>query len=171
MSLRKKLKNEKFMHLKSNREINALPTEDVTAKLQKLNVSITNDPHDQLKQLQRTRRLVLWHDHSSILSHGYLLMTIHTLYDPAVYMSTEEYCKSTKSVCERTVQELVEEPELYMISCSSSSLSDQLATIGDRLDCLMDLNEPIFSSNGVPIGVVVVGIRVIVGMTWPMYFH
>ena len=38
-----------------------------------------------------------------------------------------------------------------MISCSSSSLSDQLATIGDRLDCLFDLNESITSSNGVPI--------------------
>ena len=78
-------------------------------------------------------------------------MTIHALYDNAVYMSTDDYRSVTNSTCERTVQELVEEPELYMISCSSSSLSDQLASIGDRLDCLFDLNEPITTSNGVPI--------------------
>ena len=34
---------------------------------------------------------------------------------------------------------------------SKSSLSDQLATIADRLDCLPSLEQPIVSSNNVPI--------------------
>ena len=34
---------------------------------------------------------------------------------------------------------------------SSSALSDQLGTIGDRLDCLPCLNEPVYSSNNIPI--------------------
>ncbi len=34
---------------------------------------------------------------------------------------------------------------------SSSALSDQLGTISDRLDCLPCLNEPVYSSNNIPI--------------------
>ena len=38
-----------------------------------------------------------------------------------------------------------------MLCMSSSSLTDQLATIGDLLDCLPCLKDPIFSSNNIPI--------------------
>ena len=102
------------MNLKSNEKICALSSEDVAGKLNNYNVNVGDNPHQQLMQLQRTRRLALWHDHLCILAHGYLLMTIHALYDNAVYMSTDDYRKITDSTCERTVQELVEEPELYI---------------------------------------------------------
>ncbi len=73
------------------------------------------------------------------------------MYDPAVYLSTSEYERNNGRKCSRTVHEIVEEPELYMLSMSSSTLSDQLATISDRLDCLPDLKIPVYSSNNVPI--------------------
>ncbi len=38
-----------------------------------------------------------------------------------------------------------------MIAPSSSSLSDQLALVGDRIKCLRGLNQTLQSSNGVPI--------------------
>ena len=38
-----------------------------------------------------------------------------------------------------------------MLCMSSSSLSDQLSTISDRLDCLLDLSKPVNSSKNVPI--------------------
>ena len=50
-----------------------------------------------------------------------------------------------------SVQQIVEEPEIYMLYLSSSSLSDQLSTIADRLDCLYDFEETITSTNGIPI--------------------
>ncbi len=85
------------------------------AKLQDLIVDIAgiNDHRECLKKLQRSRTRVLWHDHSTIAGSGYLLMTIHSLYDPAIYLSTAEYERNTGRKCTRTVQEIVEEPELY----------------------------------------------------------
>ena len=122
------------------------------AKLQDfVDITEINDHRQSLKMLQRSRTLVLWHDHSTVAGAGYLLMTIHSLYDPAIYLSTAEYERNTGRKCSRTVQEIVEEPELYMLSMSSSTLSDQLATIADRLDCLPDLNIPVYSSSNVPI--------------------
>ncbi len=47
---------------------------------------------------------------------------------------------------QKSIQEIVEEPELYMIRMCSSSLSDQLA---DRLECLTGLNKPVISSNNI----------------------
>ena len=51
----------------------------------------------------------------------------------------------------KTVQDIVEEPELYILCMSSSSMSDQLGTISDRLDCLPDLNHPVLSSSKIEI--------------------
>ena len=50
----------------------------------------------RLKSLQRTRHLALWHDHSTIiLGAGYLLMTVHVLYDSAVFLNYEKYKRKT----------------------------------------------------------------------------
>ena len=147
-------KQEKFMHLMSNDEIYSLSLE-VEEKLRsyaEIHVSTgIVDQHLLLKKLQRSRTLVLWHDRSTIIGSGYLLMTIHALYDPAVYLSTAQYERKSGRKCARSVQEIVEEPELYMLCMSSSSLSDQLSTISDRLDCLLDLSKPVDCSKNVTI--------------------
>ena len=49
------------------------------------------------------------------------------------------------------IQKIVEEPELYILCLSSSSPSDQVATISDRLDCLFDLKNPTKSSLGIDV--------------------
>ena len=148
-------KQEKFMHVMSNEEIYSLSLEEVEEKLRSYaEIHASTGIVDQyllLKKLQRSRTLVLWHDHSMIVGSGYLLMTIHALYDPAVYLSTAEYERKSGRKCARSVQEIVEEPELYMLCMSSSSLSDQLSTISDRLDCFLDLSKPVNSSKNVPI--------------------
>ncbi len=85
LELRKRLlvKQEKFMRLLTDQEIDSLSLEDVKAKLQDLDIEGINDHRESLKRLQRSRTLVLWHDHSTIAGSGYLLITIHSLYDPA----------------------------------------------------------------------------------------
>lgn len=40
---------------------------------------------------------------------------------------------------------------IYMLAPSSSSPSDQLALIGDRIECIQELSTPITASNGVEI--------------------
>ena len=78
-------------------------------------------------------------------------MTIHTLYDPGVFMTTKEYESSTGMKCAKSIQDIIEQPELYVLCISSSSLTDQLATIADCLDCLPDLEQPIMTTSNIPI--------------------
>ncbi len=57
-------------------------------------------------------------------------------------MTTQEYEQKTGKHCKNSIQEIVEEPELYMTCMCSSSLSDQLTLMADRIECLTGLNEP-----------------------------
>ena len=67
-----------------------------------------------MRKVQRTRTLVLWHDHGVILGLGCILMTIHTAYDPAVFYTPQE-CKERfgKPV---DVQSTIKRPELYILA-------------------------------------------------------
>ena len=90
------------MRLQSDEEIDSLSTEAVKKQLQKLGESgDVSDPHSFLKTKQRSRKFVEWHDHSTILRAGYILMTIHALYDPAVFLTTEEYVQKTGNECKK----------------------------------------------------------------------
>ena len=44
-----------------------------------------------LKQLQRTRNLIFWHDGSTVSNHSHLLMTVHSLYDKAIHLTDLEF--------------------------------------------------------------------------------
>ena len=74
-------------------------------------------------------------------------MTIHTVYDPAVFY-TPQKCKERfgKPV---DVQSIIKHPELYILAAGSSSSEDQAALIQDRLDCFPDLPLPLTATNGV----------------------
>ena len=70
---------------------------------------------------------------------------IHYNYDPAVYLASTE-----NSI--PTVQTMVEEPEVYMVSLNSYTIEDQAAAlIADRVSCLYDLTEPTLTTNGIEI--------------------
>ena len=46
------------------------------------------------------------------------------------------------------VQAEVEQPEVHLLVLSSSTISDQAAIIGDRLESLTDLTAPVKTSGG-----------------------
>ncbi len=98
----------------------------------------------EVEKLQHNRQLAIWHDHSTILQ---TLFALCVLYDPAVFFTESEYkTKTGKQV--NNLQSIIEEPEIYMIAPSSSSPSEQLALIGDRLECLGDFKTPCKTSTG-----------------------
>lgn len=97
----------------------------------------------ELATIQRTRAFRIWHDHSTILKTSYTLFAVWVIYDPAVFLTAEE-CKSISNL-----QELLEEPTIYMILPSGSSPSNQLALVGDRVECLQEMSSNIVASNGV----------------------
>ena len=97
-----------------------------------------------LKKINRQRYLKVWHDHSSIGGHGHLLVTVSCIYDPAFYNTPEE-------VDGVDVQSIVEKPELHILGRSTSSPDDQALFNQCRLDCIKELAEPIYTSNGVAV--------------------
>ena len=97
-----------------------------------------------LKKLQRTRSLAIWHDHATVLGNGYIMITIHTIYDPAVYVA-EKYGVSP------AIQTIVEQPEIYILALNSTRIQDQAVIIKDRVECLHSVSEPIISSGGVSV--------------------
>ncbi len=60
-------------------------------------------------------------------------------------MSESEYYAATRKVV-KNLQQLIDEPELYIVAIFSSPPSDQLAVIPDRLD---DLYEHFLCGEGV----------------------
>ena len=75
-----------------------------------------------LSQTQRTRHLVLWHDHATVLGSGYVLVTVHALYDEAVYLSDREYQEKVgEAIHKGYVQHHIEESYVYIMAASSSS--------------------------------------------------
>ena len=93
--------------------------------------------------------VLLWHDHATILSTGFLMITVHTLYDPAVFLTNSEDQQYTQSAVD--IQTEVEKPEIYMLALGSSSIEDQAAVLPDRIDCLHELAEPVVTTSGIKV--------------------
>ena len=94
LNIRKKLlqKHESLGIIRDKRDeyFNNLSSEDMANLSQKLGTCVTADKIQQLKKMCRTRHIKLWHDHSSIAAHGYLLVLVSIIYDPAFFYTTEE---------------------------------------------------------------------------------
>ena len=145
--------HEAYMRQTTDAELKALTRPDILQMAANYHIHLPPDLSDdqlraQLALFQRTRTLALWHDHSTILQTGYILFAVWVIYDTAVFLTQEEYVeKYGKPV--NNLQEIIEDPLVYMIAPSGSSPSDQLALIGDRLECLTELSQKIASSNGI----------------------
>ena len=138
------------MRLTPDDVIDTMSQEDLVKCISQFEIVIETDVsflRERLKALERTRHLVLWHDHSSVLSRGYILITLNVIYDDAVF-DAGLYDENKHKM---SLQEYVEQPEMYLVCLSSSSIDDQAALIADRLDCLFSLSHPVASSNGTEI--------------------
>ena len=142
-------KQKQYMRLSSDSVIKSLPLTELIERLEKVGYKTQDKNHEELctalATSERSRSLAMWHDHATILNMGFLMITVHTLYDPAVFLTDEEFKLQNnlpEAVC---VQSEVEQPEIYILSLGGSSVEDQAAIIGDRLDCLPGLSIPIES--------------------------
>ena len=66
----------------------------------------------------------MWQDHSTILGHGYVLITVKVFYDTAV-LKTESELQGHQSF--PNLQSLIKEPEIYILVMTSSCIDDQAA--------------------------------------------
>lgn len=90
-----------------------MTTEEVQEKLAELRVSDC-DEMTLLKQVHRTRHFLLWHDHSEVAGHGYLLVLVTPIFDKAFYFTDEEM-RARKGVT-LNVQTVVEQPHIILIA-------------------------------------------------------
>jgi hypothetical protein len=144
-------KQEQFMRLQTCNELSQKGVDELAAILRSTNYHITSTlSSNEMKQIiisqQRQRSLAMWHDHATILRNGFIMITVHIVYDKAVFFTNEEYFNKTG--IRLNVQCEVEQPEIYMLVLGSSSVEDQAAVISDRVECLSDLSTPLLTTNG-----------------------
>ena len=72
------------------------------------------------------------------------MIKVHVIYDSAVFLKE-------KSGTLLNIQTIVEEPIIHLFVLNSSSIEDQASIIPDRVECLEGLDQPVYTSGGVPI--------------------
>ena len=146
-------KHEKYMRLTTNVEIESMTYSDLSSTLSQYNYEVSTETLTELqrvvKAFQRTRSLILWHDHGTILGLGCIILTVHIAYDPAVFLTQCEYeAKYGKST---SIQSIVERPVVHLMAAGSSAVEDQLALLQDRIDCLGELTTNTVSTSNIEI--------------------
>ena len=104
---------------------------------------------NKLKEYQRQRHWLLWHDHYTIANYGHMLFCLRELYDPAIHVTRKE--KLEKTGKDVDVQATVEEPQLYILAQSRSTVEDQMRFIPTRQEDLRDLKNPSITESGVEV--------------------
>lgn len=111
-------KNKKYSRSHTDEHYSKMTRIAVSSRLQELNEFDDTEGlpamKEKLKEMERTRQLAAWHDHSSVANHGYLIFLACVLYDPASHLTDKEYEKKYGKPIE--VQKIVEEPELYIFA-------------------------------------------------------
>ena len=161
-------KNLKFMKLRTDAEIAKLSRDEIICDLLRINEYFDSDKEmetfflqERLKNFERTRHLMFWHDGSPIASHSHLLMLVSCMYDPALFYTDEEY-SAKYHVNKVNIQSLVETPYIYILArCPSTD--QQLQYIPERTEDLLKLNESLEINN--------IKIKDVMRILEPLVFH
>ena len=103
----------------------------------------------RVKDLERTRHFMIWHDLSTVANHSHLVFMVSCLYDPACFYTDAEFEQLNRKRI--NIQAKVESPSVYIVARSSSSDKEQLCYVDTRLECLEDLSNPVTSTSGIDI--------------------
>ena len=90
---------------------------------------------------------MFWDDGSTLANHSRILMTLSAMYDPAVYVTDQQYFKKHKESL--NVQAEVEKPYLYLMGrCPTND--QQILYIEEGIKDIHDKAEKIVSPSGIP---------------------
>lgn len=92
-----------------------------------------------LKHWEQPRHLMFWSNHSSIMNHGHVLLTVTAIYDPAFYYTPEK-------LGGRNVQDLMKKPQIYLLARCRDTLRIRCCT-----EDIRQVTTKIDSSHNVPI--------------------
>lgn len=96
------------MRLHTDNQIDSMSMCEIFAILSKANIALDNETNgtqlwDVLRKLERTRTLAVWHDHSTLLGKGYVLITVKIVYDTIVFKTQSEV-----ECCHEDIQAFIE---------------------------------------------------------------
>ena len=119
------------MRANANDNLEAMSASDLVDRLHKLNETKDGEGieemRERLKEIERTRHLMIWHDLSTVANHSHLVFMVSCLYDPACFYTDSEYEQLTGT--QINIQAKVETPSVYIIARSTSSDTEQLGYV------------------------------------------
>ena len=141
------LDHKKFMRLRSDIDYAKMSREEIKSALTSIGEYFDDDINnnsdillERLKCFERTRNLMIWHDCSTISSHSHFLITVSSIYDPAVYYTTKEYFEKFKKSVD--IQATIEKPTVYILArCPSNDR--QLLYSEERINDICQTKENI----------------------------
>ena len=96
--IRKKMleTHKPFLRAQCDEYYNSLSEQVLKERLKELNELPKDLPSQEemkkkLQNIETTRHLLVWLDNSTVANHGYLVCLITCLYDPAVFLTNDEY--------------------------------------------------------------------------------
>ena len=111
-----------------------MSTEELKSKLLLLQEGCSQeDIRERFKQLQRTRSLTIWHGHATVLGLGMVTITVHIVYDPAVFYTQAEIDANKDMPHSINIQSTVENAVLHILA-AGSSINDQASLVQDRVN-------------------------------------
>ena len=96
---------------------------------------------ERVKQFERSRQLLLGHDHSAMLGRGWLYEVVQVVYDPAVHLTDEEFFRAHKRHVD--VQAEVERPALHLLIMCGADDESELRSTRERVDDIHCVEHPI----------------------------
>lgn len=100
-----------------------------------------------LIRVEHARMLAIWNDHSTVQNHGYQLYEINAIYDPAIFLTDEEYLN--KCGVQTSVASLAERPYIYMLAQIGDSTEEQMLMVDYRLKDIGTLDTPVMTTDDV----------------------
>lgn len=99
----------------------------------------------RLKDVESTRHLMIWHDNSTILNHGYHLVMVAAIYDFAIYFTKDELVAAGRENLD--IHTIVEMSQIYIMGRCISSEAENIAYVDTRRDDLPDLRIKLTTEN------------------------
>lgn len=144
--------NFKYMRLQHKDYYEKLTYQECLEKLSKYTnkqeLSLS-EMREKIFKIETTRHFILWHDASTIANHGYIMFMVGNIYDTSVYYTREEWKQMHSENID--IQNIIEEPYLYIAGRSSSTDQDQLQYCETRRDCLEQMNVILLTEGMQPI--------------------
>ncbi|EDO31463.1 predicted protein [Nematostella vectensis] len=130
-------KNREFLKIHNDEFFEKMTIEELIQELKSIGEDTTGtmeEMKERLKRFNRTRHWLIWHDHSVIANHGFMLFCLRELYGPAIYKSSQTYLEETGRKI--NIQATVESPKIYILGASKSTVDDQMQFVKTRQEDL-----------------------------------